>query len=239
MMLSFDRFFSSDVVTFISDRAINFSFTDTDMEGSLSAPQRAFLQEQLGFDLPVVFNIRQVHGNEIVVASQEDVAQGIGLPEADGILTDAAYLPIVVRTADCLPVFLYDPARHGIGLLHAGWKGTWKGIVARAVSMMHQRWGTDAKELKAAFGPSIQSCCYEVGEEFKKYFPDRIVGREGRCYFDLPAENKRQLLQSGVLEEHIFDSGACTCCDKRYFSYRREGKQAGRMISLMMIREAL
>lgn len=239
MTLSFDRFFSSLVVTFISDRAMDFSWADADREGALSALQRAFLQERLGFDLPVVFNIRQVHGSKIVVVSQEDIAQGIGLPEADGILTDAAYLPVVVRTADCLPVFLYDPARRGIGLLHAGWKGTREGIAAQAVSMMNRKWGTHANELKAAFGPSIRSCCYEVGEEFKEYFPDRIAGREGRCYFDLPAENKRQLLQAGVLEENISDSGACTCCDKRYFSYRREGKQAGRIISLMMIREAL
>ncbi len=236
-MLSFNRFFPASVVTCASDRAVDFSFTDK--EGSLSARQRVSLQEQLGFDLPVVFNIRQVHGNEIIIASPEDVSHGTGLPEADGILTDTAYLPIVVRTADCLPVFLYDPERHGIGLLHAGWKGTWMGIVPRAVSMMRQQWGTDIRKVKAALGPSIRPCCYEVGEEFKKYFPNRVLEREGCHYFDLPAENKNQLLRAGVLEENISDASACTYCDERYFSYRREGPKAGRMISLMMLREAV
>jgi len=236
-MLSFDRFFSPSVVTCASDRAVDFSFTDK--EGNFSARQRALLQEQLGFDLPVVFNIRQVHGNEIVVASPEDVVHGTGIPEADGILTDAAYIPIVVRTADCLPVFLYDPGRHGIGLLHAGWKGTWMGIVARAVSLMQQRWGTDVRKVRAVLGPSIRPCCYEVGEEFKKYFPNRVLERKGCHYFDLPAENKDQLLRSGILEENIADAAACTYCDARYFSYRREGPKAGRMISLMMLREAV
>jgi len=84
-------------------------------------------------------------------------------------------------------------------------------------------------------GPSIRECCYQVGEEFRHYFPAHVKDREGYLYADVTGVNRDQLLQAGVLPENILDSGICTCCNKDYFSFRRDGAKAGRMISLMML----
>ena len=92
-----------------------------------------------------------------------------------------------------------------------------------------------AASLKVVLGPSIRECCYQVGEEFRDYFPSHVRDRDGHLYADVIAANRDQLLQAGVRQENIIDSGICTCCNKNYFSFRRDGEKAGRMISLMML----
>lgn len=117
---------------------------------------------------------------------------------------------------------------------------------------MKKHFGTKPKDLKAAFGPAIQKCCYQMGLEFKKYFPKEVTvvngaptvllrfcaakRSRGGLFFDLPLTNKHQLLALGVKEKNIFDCRICTSCNPRFFSFRREGKKAGRMISLMMLK---
>ena len=156
--------------------------------------------------------------------------------KADGILTDRTNLPIAVRTADCLPIFVYDPRNRVIGILHAGWKGTRKGIVANALSVMLKKWHTKPSELIVAFGPSIRPCCYEVGKVFKRYFPNEVYKKGEKYFLDTPLVNQRQLLKAGIKKENIYDCGTCTSCSRDFFSYRRQGEQAGRMLSVMMLR---
>jgi hypothetical protein len=92
------------------------------------------------------------------------------------------------------------------------------------------------KDISVAFGPAIGVCCYEVSKDFQDYFPNEVVSREGKYYLDLKRVNKEQLREQGIEEKNIHDSDICTCCNHDYFSYRREGKQTGRMISLMLLR---
>ena len=112
-------------------------------------------------------------------------------------------------------------------------------IVAHTVAKMQAKFGSKPADLKVAFGPSIRSCCYQVGTEFKKHFPSETVQKAGGLFLDIPLANRRQLLAAGVKPGHITDMKLCTFCDKRFFSYRREGEKAGRMISVMMIRHRL
>ena len=145
-------------------------------------------------------------------------------------------VPIVIRTADCLPVFIFDQKQRVIGLVHAGWRGSHKRILGSAIERMNNLWDTQVQDIKIVFGQSIKSCCYQVGEEFRGYFPGEIRKKESGLYLDLTLVNGHQALECGVRQENIFDSGICTCCDTRFFSYRREGERAGRMISLMMLK---
>jgi copper oxidase (laccase) domain-containing protein len=101
---------------------------------------------------------------------------------------------------------------------------------------MRQHWHTDPEHITVAFGPSIRPCCYEVGAEFLGYFPREVNVRGGKYYLDLPRVVRRQLVSAGVPEGNIRDGAVCTCCDHQYFSYRREGAAAGRLISLIMIK---
>lgn len=232
---TFRDFFPSHVAAFASDRTFDFHLPSN--PPFVNQTQTEFLGRQLGLELPEIFNIRQVHGNRVLIAGQDSTREkNHSLPEADGLMTDAIGVPLAIRTADCLCVFLYDAGHDAIGLLHAGWRGTQKRIITEALNLMKAIWGTDPASVKAALGPAIRSCCYEVGEEFRQYFPVETVFRQDRYYLDLPLAGRKQLLAGGVRNENIFDCEICTCCNKEYFSYRRDGEKAGRMIALMMLK---
>lgn len=232
---SFRDFFPPHVVTFTSDRSTDFKLTDSSTP--LSRTQSVFLTRQLGFRLPEVLTIRQVHGKKIVVATRNGAKRSAALEDADGILTDRRDLAIAVRTADCLSVFLYDPSNEVIGLVHAGWRGTQQRISAQAVTLMHKQWKSNPKDLRIAFGPAIRSCCYRVGVSFLEHFPKETLKRKQGYFFDLPEANKNQLVGAGVDAANIVDCAVCTNCDITCFSYRRERESAGRMISIMVLKK--
>ncbi|OGX06516.1 MAG: hypothetical protein A2Z88_04495 [Omnitrophica WOR_2 bacterium GWA2_47_8] len=231
-MSAFSNFFPTNVVTFTSDRTVNFAI---EKSVPFSEEQKRYLKSQApSLNLDHVFNIRQVHGNKVVVASLENVRHRI--EQADAVITNTPDVVISVRTADCVPIFLYDSEHHAVGLVHAGWQGTQKTIVVQTIRMMNSLWATQTTELKAAFGPAIRKCCYQVGEEFRRYFPRETEKRPTGFYLDLVKANHSQLLSLRVKKENIFDSQTCTHCSPHLFSYRREKDQAGRLISVMMLK---
>lgn len=230
----FNDFFPAELTAFVSDRSMDFTLKEG--QSGLTGQQKQFLSSQLNFDLPQMVNIRQVHGSRIIVAAEETAAESSFPEEADGAVTNVCCLALTVRTADCLPIFIFDPRRKCIGLIHAGWRGARQEIPSRAVRLLEKRFGCRPQDIRVAFGPAIRPCCYAVGEEFKDYFPDETMERGEKRYFDLPKASRNQLLRCGIKEANIFDCGICTCCDTDYFSYRREGERTGRMISLMMLR---
>jgi polyphenol oxidase len=92
----------------------------------------------------------------------------------DGLITATSGLLLAIQTADCLPVILVDTKRHVVGTFHAGWRGTLKRIVEKGIGEMHRHFGSNPRDLKAAIGPGIQSCCYEVGEEVRIKFESQF-----------------------------------------------------------------
>jgi purine-nucleoside/S-methyl-5'-thioadenosine phosphorylase / adenosine deaminase len=220
------------ILALISDTSIDFNAVDFD--SLLSHEQRAYLKKECGEDLSQVFWRKQIHGTDIIVAHGGAEASKT-CPDADAFITNEKNLPIAIRTADCVPVFIYDPLRRSIGLAHAGWKGTQQEIAVKTVQKMKKQYKCDLSSLKVILGPSIRECCYQVGEEFLNHFPNHVIEREGFLYADIVGTNRDQLQLAGVLQENIVDTGICTCCHKNYFSFRRDAEKAGRMISLMML----
>ena len=152
-------------------------------------------------------------------------------PEGDALITDRAGLAISVRTADCYPILLADPATRAVAAVHAGWRGTAAQVVHETLARMQQEFGTQPADLYAAIGPGIGECCYEVGADVARQF-----GRSSAGHIDLAAANRRQLLDAGVVPERIDSLNLCTFCDPAQFhSYRRD-KTAGRMISYIRVR---
>ncbi len=132
---------------------------------------------------------------------------------------------------------MYDPVTPAIGLIHAGWRSSQEKIAAKTIQLMQEKFNTQAKDLYVGFGSSIRNCCYEVGEDFKQLFSAELSQRNGRYYLDLVAINKKELLGLGIKDTHIFDSGICTSClNEVFFSYRKEGKSCGRMMSIAVLR---
>ena len=233
-MLSLTDFFQDPrVVATVSDRTIDFKLNEQDP--LLNPSQKDFLSKHIGAFAKDLFYLKQVHGN-FVYPLTKITPFHLPLLKGDAMITNIPHQPLAVRTADCLSVFIFDPVVGAIGVVHAGWKGTHQEILKQTVEDMQSKWGSRPQDLKIAFGPSIRSCCYQVGVEFKDYFPDEIFAKPTGLYLDLPLANKRQLLRLGILEKNIFDCSICTCCNQRYFSYRRDGEKAGRMISVMMLK---
>lgn len=227
--------FPTNIIAFTSDRTVDFTLSQS--ESSFNNEQREFLSSRLNFVLPEPVSIVQVHGRRVVTADSDFLRKRSVLEEADGVITKIPNVALSVRTADCLPVFMYDPVQKGIGLIHVGRRGAEKNILQEAVEQMKAEWKTDPKTIKAFLGPAIRSCCYEVEREFQEYFLEDLTVNDGRYYLDLIQACKKKLTGLGLQDKNIIDCGICTCCDKNYFSYRREGENAGRMISLMMLKE--
>ena len=176
----------------------------------------------------------QVHGAGLAVIMGRTGAAPVA--GCDALLTIDPGAVLTIRTADCVPIFLADPRQRVVALAHAGWRGIAAGLPSRPAAAA--RWWLHARpgELRAAIGPAIRACCYEVGPEFEGRFGPFLAQRGGRRTCDLVAAAVAQLRQAGVREAAIQDSGACTRCDARWFSTRREGQTTGRLISFIRLR---
>lgn len=233
-MLFLSKFFSHPGLTaFTSDSGTDYTLNE--QEPFLSDLQRSRLSVTAGISFNALGWVKQVHGAGIAVVD-ENFINGNRLREADALVTDLNNVLIAVRTADCLPVFIWDPVHHAMGIVHAGWKSTHKEILLRTYEVMAERYQSNYEDLKFAFGPAIRSCCYQVSDEFKGHFPDAVTQKNGQLFMDLIKANDDQLMSLGANREHIYDSRVCTVCSPGYFSYRRDGDKAGRMISGIMLK---
>ena len=233
-MLSLNKFFNHPkLVAFTSDSKVDYTLDET--TPFLTDAQRSELSQSIGSSINRLAWVKQVHGAGVVVVD-EDFLKNDGLKEADALVTNYKDVLVAVRTADCLPVFIWDPTHQAMGIVHAGWKSTQKEIVRRTYEVMAANFQSDYKDLLIAFGPSIRSCCYQVSDEFKKYFPNAVTSREEKLYMDLIKANRDQLIALGVGSNQLFDSRVCTVCDPGYFSYRRDGDRAGRMMSGFLLK---
>lgn len=182
----------------------------------------------------------QIHSTEVRFATPENGGEGItrDVPfPCDGFVTDRSGICLLVRVADCTPILLCGVKEDGspvIGAVHAGWRGAAGGIAAAAVEKMKK---LGAKNICAAIGACIHSCCYEVGEDMRDAvaslqsaaFADRhIQKRGGRLYADIVGINSEILKESGVL--HIDICTECTACrPELYHSHRATGGKRGTM----------
>ncbi len=173
--------------------------------------------------------------------SEED-AQKHFLNETDAVITALTGVCVAVKTADCVPVLLFDPKRGVVAAVHAGWRGTVQGIAAKTISIMSEKFGSQPSDLWAAVGPSISPDVYEVGEEVWKQFAPEFYrqvhpDRPDKRLLDLWSTNHHQLLAAGIPESQIEVARFCTFSDPdRFFSARRDGIKTGRMATGIMIR---
>jgi YfiH family protein len=156
-------------------------------------------------------------------------------------MTDRPGIGLFLSFADCVPILVYDPTRHVVGLAHAGWRGTVAEVGRRLVESMGFTYGCRPVDMRAAIGPSIGSCCYEVGEDVAREFQSRWSGSavtdRSSWRVDLWDANRRQLLEAGLPEANVFVTEVCTACRvDRFYSHRRQAGKAGRFATLTMLR---
>jgi YfiH family protein len=151
-----------------------------------------------------------------------------------------------VSTADCLPILIHDPVRRAVAAVHAGWRGTAKGIAARAIAAMRAAYGTDSADCRAAIGPGIRRCCFEVdaavGGAMAGALPSwerhATANRPGHWLLDIAGVNWALLESAGLRADRIDDVGLCTSCrNDLFFSHRAEKGRTGRMMNFILLKE--
>lgn len=192
------------------------------------------LSAQLGFE--AVVWARQVHG--AAVRRADHLAEGFASPgEADGLLAGRAGALLIITVADCVPVYVLDPRRRALALLHAGWRGASAGILRRGVDALCADYGCQPRDLYIHLGPAICGRCYEVGPEVLQAF-GRVA--DGVSRLDLRDELLGQALALEVPLIQISRSTWCTSCHRdRFYSHRGSDGAAGRMAAFLGWREPL
>lgn len=216
------------------------------------AENRRRLAAALKHDLDSVITPVQVHGNSVLAATSEFLRGGARglcsiMPPADGLVTNMPGLLLMIKIADCYPVFLVDARKQAVGLVHAGWRGTASGIVEQGIKALAQSFGSDPHHLLAGIGPGIGRCCFTVGSDVVNAFADRSTARkcwrercaEGRYRFDLQGAIYAALRSCGLQEKNIELADACTYCrNDLFFSHRRDRGMTGRMAAVVGLRSA-
>jgi len=157
--------------------SLNLGLTPHDSRAAVERNRAAFLAKlgaatrtRKGLSFWPLVTLRQIHSDIIRLI---DSIPDEPLP-GDGMITATPGLMLAIQTADCLPVIVVDAKRHAVGVFHAGWRGTVKRIVEKGVGEMVRCFGSRPRDLKAAIGPGIQGCCYEVGEEVRTKFESQF-----------------------------------------------------------------
>lgn len=205
------------------------------------------LADALGFDPEKLIMTRQIHSCLVRVVTEKDhlTLCHRDYPACDGLVTNTPGVALLVFTADCTPLLLYDPVTGAVGAAHAGWRGTAKAIGARCVEAMVRNFGTNPKDIRAAIGPNIGFCHFETDADvpeamraaFGKEVNPFIEKRGDKYHLDLKAINALVLRRAGV--ENIVISGDCTCCQPdRFWSHRVTKGARGSQGAMIVCKEA-
>lgn len=193
----------------------------------------------------------QVHGCEIREVLRADTTRD-ELEGVDALVTNVPGVAISVRTADCIPVLLYDPVHKAVAAVHDGWRGTVQRLSQKVIAFMHDRYGTCAADVLAVIGPGIGPDSFQVGQEVVDEFaaagfpmaeilsdrgpkaPTASDPMAGGLHIDLWRANEWLLQEAGVSDIQV--AGICTYKNNdRYFSARREGTKCGRIINCIKL----
>ncbi len=183
-------------------------------------------------DNKLLTSVDQIHSDKVLVIDKYG-----NHGEADGLITSSKNsLILLIKTADCVPIFIYDNSIGNYGVVHAGWRGVKQEIHLKAIDKFIDL-GSDINNLNFVMGPSIKLCCYEVGEEMLDYFGDSIIKKNGSLFLDLNKSISADLKNKGVGEDKIKIDNMCTYENSNLHSYRRDKEKSGRMLSFIVIKK--
>jgi len=185
---------------------------------------------------------KQVHGTHPLFLREAPHPGFVHLGEADAVYSDLPGVAVGVSTADCAPILLWSVEKPGYASIHAGWRGAFKNIIHHVMTAFCHDLGIKAEHLKAEIGPAIGRCCYEVSPELAEQFLRAYLNIEnlvepslkGTPHLNLPLLVNHQLIEAGLARSSIHNQNICTCCNRDYFSYRRQGR-SGRQLSCVGI----
>lgn len=218
-------------VSSLSYSSMNLGMSVNDLKENVIKNRELFFGE-LGISLGQLVISKQVHGNNVFVATEPAITEGY-----DALITNIPNVFLAISIADCTPILIYDTKNKAVAGIHAGWKGTVAEIVKHTLHKMQLEYGTEGKDCQAYIGACISYSNFEVGEEVATHFDKafrRFDAEKQKWFVDLKAVNKKQLLGFGVPVENIEISQYCTVKNEElFFSHRRDKGISGRMMAVI------
>ena len=231
--------------------SLNTSYNMSDKE-SCVVENRKIIFNVLDIDYRNIVSAQQVHKDKITLVSKEDAGKGAfkysnAIAESDALITNIPAIPLLMCYADCVPVFILDPIKKAIALIHSGRRGTELELVIKTLYKMKKIFDTNPRSCLAAIFPSIGPCCYNLKEQDeindywlnKNKFNHEAISNQNRngWSLDLRKTNYWQLIKGGVEGKNIFVNEICTADHPElFFSYRRDKGNTGRMAAIFMLK---
>ena len=230
---------------------LNLSYNVGDKESHV-AENRKIILDILNIDYRNSVSAQQVHKDKIALVRKEDNGEGAfkyseGIAQSDALITDIPGIPLLMCYADCVPIFILDPVKKAIALIHSGRRGTELELTLKTLFKMKKIFETNSRSCLAAIFPSIGPCCYSIKEENKiddywlnkDKFNGEAISQQNTSGWrlDLRKANYWQLIKAGLSEKNIFVNEICTADHPElFFSYRRDKGNTGRMAAIFMLK---
>lgn len=195
-----------------------------------------------GFNFNNLTSNIQIHSDIVNEINENNIGQKI---EGDALITNLKNVPLLVFTADCVPIAIIDKKNKAIGVVHAGWRGTYDKISKKTLETMKEKYNTNFEDVVCVIGPSIGPCCYEVSKDLVEKFNINLTNsyekfyiiKEGKYYLDLWGINEHILNELGISKENIINLNLCTSCNcDKFHSYRKDNKTSKRIGMVLEIK---
>lgn len=219
--------------------------------GSVDEPENVsenYRRVMDALDMPLQRLVRshQVHRDDVLIADEAHI-NGLFDPlpyDADSLITNIPNLPLMIYTADCIPVLLCDAEGGAVGAVHCGWRSTVMDIAGKAVRLMKEHFGSKPENMRAAIGAGISLCCFETGEDVAEEVRKALGGSEfifpksgGKYMIDLKSVVCRLLIKAGLAPKHIDINPECTVClPDKYWSHRYTRGRRGIQAAVIMLK---
>ena len=223
----------------IEDDNARILFTNRTVDAKNSTDVKSLCEEYNFHYANLMYNT-QVHGANVRIIKAIDDRKNND-EKADGLVTSLKNVPLLIFTADCVPLVFYDSEKEVVGLAHAGWRGTYDNIAEEIIEILVNDYNCEKENIKVIIGPSVSGDSYEVSYELVEKFAvhkiDNYYKKYGdKYYLDLWIINKGLLKRAGILDKNITLANFCTVKDNnQFFSYRLDNattKRIGTFIEL-------
>ncbi|MBF0715143.1 peptidoglycan editing factor PgeF [Gemelliphila palaticanis] len=189
------------------------------------------------FNVNLLYSTNQVHGTDIKIINDNNCE----INDSDAIITNKINTPIMIYTADCVPLIFFDKKKKVVGLAHAGWKGTFNNIVGKVAEKFANQFGSIKDDIEVVIGPHITVENYEVSKELIEKFSelkikDYYMNKNNKYFLNLFNINKELLLRSGIKESNIKNTGFCTIRNNdEFYSYRKDNQTTKRIATVIQL----
>jgi len=191
--------------------------------GPVRKDEKSLLSSITGLPEENILFLNQVHDDGVLIINSPDRDNNIFSGDADAIVTCEPGLCPVIRTADCVPVFIYDDIKKVLGAAHSGWKGTRLKISGKMATIMNEEFKCSYSDMNAYILPSIGPESYIVNEDVAKFFEEKHVLRNNSIILNLWSSIEDSLMELGIPGKNIFNSGICNLINKEHFFSHRAG----------------